>query len=239
MAVLLLLHPLPLLGQTSGWSERFLVVASGTFQGTSTKFTDTLTFTELVEEGRVDSGYRIESGPSFDGLAAVRLIGNFGVGVGVSYFTRRDVAQVEAQIPHPFFFNRHRTVSGEIPARRTEVAGHLQAVYLQPITRAFYALLSVGPSRVTVDQTLVSRVAYTHEYPFDTATFQSADTSRARERANGFTVGADLTWRVWRAVGLGGGVRFIRAHVDLPSRGHDVTVDVGGTQVGGGVRLRF
>ena len=237
---MLILAPTAARAQPSGWTERFLVSASGAFQGTRTDFRDAITFTEFVEEGRIDTGYEVESGPALDGLAAVRLFGNFGVGVGVSYFTRRDAAALEARVPHPFFFDRHRSVSSGIPgARRTEIAAHLQAVFLQPLTSAFDLLLSGGPSLVTVEQTLVSRIEYAHTFPFDEATFQSAGTRRDRQRGVGVNVGADLTWRGWRHVGIGGGVRFIDAQVDLRSEGHDVEVDAGGLQGTVGLRLRF
>lgn len=235
-----LVCPEPAAAQPTGWSERFLISASGAFQGTATDFSDSITFTEFVEEGRINTGYEVDTGPAFDGLVAVRLVGNFGVGVGVSYFTRRDAAQVDARVPHPFFFNRHRTVGGEVPSiRRSEVAAHLQAVYLQPITRTFDLLVSGGPSVVTVEQTLVSRIEYAHAFPFDDATFQSAGTRRERERVAGFNVGADLTWRLWRRVGIGGGVRVIRARADLLSTGHDVQVDAGGVQGSLGIRAKF
>ena len=101
-------------------------------------------------------------------------------------------------------------------------------------------MLSAGVSVFSVTQGLVTDVVFTDAYPFDTATFASATTTSLSKTATGVNVGADITWKLSRNVGVGGLVRFAKASVTLaPSAGNSTTIDVGGVQVGGGVRFAF
>ena len=109
-----------------------------------------------------------------------------------------------------------------------------------PLTHWFHLLLSGGPSFFNVSQDLVTRVEYTHAFPFDTATFRSATTDGDSGSAVGFNAGADVTWMFSRLAGVGGGFRYAKAEVDLTaSEGNGVAVDVGGFQALGGLRIAF
>jgi hypothetical protein len=174
-----------------------------------------------------------------DAGVVVRVKGHLGVGVAVSYATVDADADVAAEIPHPFFFSQSRRVTGAASANRTETTTHIDAVWMVP-SRTVDVLVSAGPSLFNVTQTLVTDVLYSDTYPYDVASFGSASTTRVSETATGFHVGADVTLNVSAHLGVGALVRFSRASaIFVAGTGNSVTVDLGGVQAAGGLRLRF
>ena len=186
----------------------------------------------------------MQGGFIFDAGGGYRLWKNLAAGVAVSYFTRSDSASTTSSFPHPFFFNQPRAVAGDAAGvTRTETAVHVQAMYLVnpggPGGR-LRVVLSGGPSFFTVEQDLVTEVTITETFPYDTATFASAQTSREKGSAPAFNVGADVMWMFNRRFGVGGLVRFARTSVDLDAPGgRTISMDAGGIYAGGGIRVLF
>ena len=81
---------------------------------------------------------------------------------------------------------------------RSETAVHVQAMYLINPGGRLRLVLSGGPSFFDVQQDLVTEVTITETYPFDTAAFASAKTSREQGSAVTFNVGADVMWMLNR-----------------------------------------
>jgi hypothetical protein len=76
--------------------------------------------------------------------------------------------------------------------------------------------------------------------PFGTVTVRQATVVVADESKTGFNIGVDGTYRVTDIVGVGGFMRFSGTDVDLDlPGGGTVNVDVGGFQMGAGLRVRF
>ena len=173
------------------------------------------------------------------GLTVMLVQGRLGASVSVSSASRRFGGDVTAQIPHPFFFNTPRPVSGSVARLlNTEAAVHLDATYELRTSARFDLLGFIGPSIFRVTQDLVSDITYTDSYPYDTATFTSAPTTRMSATTLGFNLGADLTWKASRRVGVGALVRYAHGSARLtPSAGNNVSTTVGGLQVGGGLRF--
>ena len=151
------------------------------------------------------------------------------------------MASTTSSFPHPFFFNQPREVTGDATGvNRTETAVHVQAMYLVNPGGRLRVVLSGGPSFFNVEQDLVTEVTITETFPYDTATFASAQTSRKKGSAAAFNVGADVMWMLNRTFGVGGLVRFSRASVDLDAPGNrTISVDAGGVYAGGGIRILF
>jgi hypothetical protein len=221
--------------------RRAYLSANGSYQATSTDFGDSVAFTEFLEEARVESSYSVGAGPQLDLAGVVRLWRLVGVGAGVTRFSRTGRASVAAQIPHPFFFDRPRSIEGEAAGlKREELAVHVQAVVFLPAGERFSVALFGGPSLFNVKQNLISRVEYVQLYPYDTAEFSGTQTGRGSESSLGFNAGADVGYFFGRNVGVGGVIRFSRAAIDVTSAdGDPVTLDAGGFQTGAGLRLRF
>ncbi len=222
------------------WTDDFWLTLNGAVQVTTQSFSQAGTFEEFQETGSFNADYKTKIAPGFDAGLAYRIHGNFGVGVAVSFVDGKADVDVDAQIPHPFFFNQPRPVSGQSSAKRRETGIHFQAVYVVPVNKTFHIMLSGGPSAIIVEQNVVDDVAYTHEFPYDAATFDTAVTSRVKKTVPGVNVGADFTWKLNERFGVGGLVRYAWANADLrASDRNSVSTTAGGLVTGGGLRVFF
>ena len=204
-------------------------------------YREVLSAAAAQERVRLESDYRYRTGPLFDVSGGMRIAPYFALGAGISWLNAEETATVSAQLPHPLFFNRNRSISGvSSPLARSEMAVHLQALVVVPATNSLTVMGFAGPTFFNVEQQLVTDVNFTHAYPFDTATFSSAVASRESGSAIGFNLGADVAWYFTAHVGIGGFTRYSRATLELPSAGNE-TLDIraGGLHTAGGLRLRF
>ncbi len=231
------------------WESRGFVTINGGYQAT-TDFADNVVFTRasrnglvwlFVEEGDFDAGYSRATGLVFDVSSGVRVWRSLAVGVGVSVFDRNDDASVVARLPHPFFFDQHREVSGVAPGlTRKELAVHLQAIWTVPVNDRVDLAVFGGPTFFDVTQDLLTEIEFTESFPFDTATFTGAATREQSKSGVGFNVGVDVAFYFSGHVGVGWLARFSRASINFASQdGDTITVDAGGVQIAGGLRLRF
>ena len=220
---------------------RVFIDINGGLQATSTAFTDNIVFTEFVEQGDFDATYAVDSGSIIDIGGGVRLPMNLGIGIGFSRFEKSHDARVDARIPHPFFFNRDRSISGSAPnLTRMETAVHVQLRWFAPSRSRVALSFFGGPTFFNVTQGLVTAVGFSQSYPFDVAVFTSAATNEQSKSAVGYNVGADVGFFFSRHVGVGALVRFSGASIDLVAEDAGrVAVDTGGFHAGGGLRLRF
>lgn len=225
--------------QQSAWESRGFVSVNGIYQATATNFSDNITFIEFVEQGDLDTRYKLDAGPLFDIGGTVRVWRNLGVGVNVSAFQRNDDASMTARIPHPFFFNRDRQISGSQGVKRKERAVHIQGIWVVPVSRSLEFAVYGGPTFFSVEQDLVTKVLFAHEYPYDSARFTGTNVDNRTKSKFGFNLGVDVGFYFSRNVGVGWLARFSRASINLPSEDDMVSVDAGGFQTGGGLRLRF
>jgi hypothetical protein len=237
MTVCALLGAMPAAAQPL---PRFTISVNGGYQPSTTSFDDRFTFDLNRETASVDTDYSVDAGPLFDAGVGFRIWKGLGAGIAISRFSVDSAGQAEATLPHPLFFQRNRQISGETTGITREETGiHIQAQYQLPPFGNVYVTLAGGPSVLDIQQSIVTDVNFTEEFPYDTATYVGVDSQRVSGTATGFNAGADVRWMFTRNVGVGGLVRYTRAAVDLTRNNRTVTVDAGGMQVGGGVRLAF
>jgi hypothetical protein len=240
MAAVTLAAPRAVGAQPAEREGRLLFGATGGFQATQSEFTDRFTIDRHAESGSLDANYEVRRAASFDGSLGVRLWRRLGAGVAVSRFQDSIDVPLAARVPHPFFFDRHRSVEGIAGGlRRTETGIHMQAMFLLPVARRLHVVLSGGPSVFVVEQRLVSDVVYIEEYPYDVAAFGGSAVQTAHEHAFGFNAGLDAIVPIARHLGVAGGLRFARAAVSLPSVGDPIDAHAGGLQLGAGLRVFF
>jgi hypothetical protein len=239
-ATLLLTSPVTVLAQTVA-SERWFVSVNGAYRVDAQDFRDGATFLVSAEEGRFDSDYTVKSGPMIDVAGGVLIRPRIGVGVGVSHYRRSTPAALVASVPHPFFFDRPRAVSGEVSGlTREELGVHVQARGVFPVGQKLAITLFGGPSYFGVSQDVVTQLVYADAYPFDEASFRSAGTASGSQSALGVNAGGDVAVFVTPRAGIGFSVQFAGANVDLPSANAGSTrVRAGGVSTGAGLRLRF
>jgi hypothetical protein len=184
---------------------------------------------------------RVEQAPAgfFDAGMRVRVSRTVSIGAVAFFTTSPADGSIEAQVPHPLYFNRPRAIGGDLTnLSRSEAGVHAELVYPVMVARRREVTVFGGPSYIRPTRELPVDVRYSESYPYDTATFSSAATAMASAGALGFNVGLDATWRVSRALRAGGLVRYSRATATLAlGSGNDVTVRAGGLQLAGGLRI--
>ncbi len=220
-------------------NEKVFFSAGGLFQVNSNDFTDTATIRRNAENGRLETAYDVGGGVAFEASGSYLVWKQLAVGVGLTLFSSSTTTEIDAQVPHPFFFNTPRTVTGEFDGDRSETAVHVQARWLVPINTNMTVTVFGGPSFFSVKQDIVSDFEYSESYPFDTATFTRAIASSQSESAIGFNVGGDVSYFFTPNVGVGGMVQYSGATVEMTVPSGTADVKAGGLQVGGGIRLRF
>jgi len=237
VVVLVLLAGCPAAARAqSSWRDRGYIAIGGWYQPVGTTFTDQVHPIIDVEAADIDTEYDTGSTGGFDVGGGVRVWRNLAIGAQVSRFSKSGSASVDARIPHPLFFRQPRTVTGDAGAlAHDETAVHVRLLWMVPIRERLQLGLSGGPSWFDIKQDLVTTVTVTQTYPFDSATFASATSARQTGSHAGFNAAADLSYILRPHVGVGLEVGVSRARVPLDN----VTVDVGGLHIGGGLRFRF
>jgi hypothetical protein len=215
--------------------QRVIVSANASYLSASRTFDDSRTFDLNLETARFDASYDVQPSVGADVGVFVRVWRGLAAGVAfTSYIDSRDI-ELSASLPHPLLFDRPRTIQGTVGGDHEETAAHLQVAYIVPIGKKLEAVVFGGPSFFTVKQSVVTAVRFSETYPYDEASFTTADVETEEANKTGFNVGADVAYYFTRNVGVGGIIRFSAAKTTF-SLGD---VDAGGALVGGGVRLRF
>lgn len=222
-------------------APKVMISVNGGAQVSSHKFTQTSTLRVNQEDGSVEADYTSKGAPLFDVGGGVKLQDRLWVTVAFSSFSKKSGADVSARIPHPLVFNQLRSVDGTISGvTHKETAVHADAMWTLPVPGKLNVGVFAGPTFFSVGQDLVSSVAYTETYPFDSATFTGAPTTRGKKSVVGFNAGADVSMFLTERLGVGGLVRFSGATAKIGTPlGGSVSVKAGGLEVGGGIRLRF
>ena len=221
-----------------GWKDRGYVFVNGAYQAGGSSFSETFTFDKYLEQASIETDYPAKNAPGFDAAGAYRAWKSLAVGVAVSYIPTSTTGSVSGTIPHPFHYDTPRPVSGTAAIDRSETAVHVLAAWVVPVGRKIQLTLSGGPSIFMVSQSLVDSAPYDEAYPYDEATLRDPVVTDVSKTAVGFNAGLDVGYYFTPTVGVGGGVRFARATVDLPIHGSSVSTDAGGVQALVGLRFR-
>jgi len=222
--------------------DRAYVDVDGSYQSHTFSFSDTRQDAWLQETASWTADYDVNSGPSLLVGGGVRVWRQLIVRAGYSEFSDTNAALITGTVPHPFFFNQNRSISGtEGALKQREDVIDIGAAWLIPINRRLDVRAFGGPSFFQLKRDLLTDVTYRDEYPYDTAEFSGVSRTQIKDSTVGFHVGADVTYRITGVLGVGGTVRYSHATFTLtsPADAASMSIDAGGLQVGGGLRLRF
>jgi len=238
--------------QVVNWQDRGFVNVNVGGQTQSHDFDARTPFPLYGETGIVEATHEIGGGAFFDISGGVRLASvltafggplwrNVGIGIGYSRFQNTDDVTVRATLPHPQFFDRPRSASTEATGlEHSESAVHVFGLWMFPLSDKIDLAVFLGPSFYSVKQDIVTDVQIPRP---EVAPFPPILTGVTRtpadENAVGVNFGVDWSYLVTPQVGGGVFLRYSRASVDLPAAGADVSTDVGGFQIGVGLRARF
>jgi len=231
----------PTLADAQFVDDRYRVSISGGLQGAGSGITQTLTITKNVENTTLTAVAPFDRAVVIDGGGWGRIRGRFGARVAFSRMSRTADARVSGTIPHPFYYEHGRAISGTQPgADERESALHVDLAVLAAATPTLELTVFAGPTWFWTSQDLVTNVSYSESYPYDTATYSSAALVSQSATKAGVNAGADITWFMSEHLGVGGLIRFSRATVTY-SAGTDnsASARVGGMQATAGLRVSF
>lgn len=226
--------------QRGTWQERGFILVNGGYQVLSHDFETASTFRANLEDANLTTDYEVKGGPTFEVAGGIGVWRRLTVGVGLNRFSRSTPSTLSGSVPHPFFFNRPRAVTGDVTGlKHDELAVHVQARATAPIGSRLQVAAFGGPSWFQVTQGIVTNFTWSESYPFDEASFASATTERATGSKLGFNAGADVAFFFTRQMGVGGGIQYSSATVELEGAGSVQEAKAGGVNMGVGLRLRF
>ena len=211
------------------------------YRATSITFDDSAAPVINLEPASISVKYAVPSAISFSAGAGWRVWKQLGVGVNVTRYSGEGDAEIDASIPHPFVFAQGRAIEGTVGGlKRDELSVAMQIRGVVPVSTRMSLTVFGGPAWISATQATVTGIHYTDSYPYDTASFQSADLGSSKQSGLGVGVGADLAYFFSKQIGVGFGARFLTANVDLAGMsGTTVKSKVGGVDVAGGLRVRF
>jgi len=223
-------------GQASAQESRVTASINFGAQARSGDFTQRLTPTIYDELALIDISQTFESGPLFDIGGGVTLFGNLGVGLSYSRTAGDGVASVAAQIPNQLFYDQPRGASASADGLdHTENAVHLQVFYRYAASPKIDVTVGIGPTFFSVKQQLIDGIDVTEPTPTI-----SAKVVEASDSPVGVNFSADLTYMVTKSMGAGVLLRYAAGSGDFATpSGSSVSLDVGGFQFAGGLRVRF
>jgi hypothetical protein len=227
------------------WIDRGYVNVNVAFDSGSGSLNDSVTFRLYDDNGTKSVAAEQDSGSLFDFAVGARVWRNVSAGIGFHRGSTSDDALVTAVVPSPVSFTlpaRTATVTVS-DLERTERAIHLQVGYMLPLNDKVDVLILGGPSFFHLTQDVVSDVTIAEVgSPFTAVNATPVVTERSHS-VTGANIGADVTYKLRDtgtvAVGLGGFFRYSGAGASVIVMQTDVDSDVGGVQVGFGVRVRF
>jgi hypothetical protein len=199
-----------------------------------------------------ESHYQTPSGVFLDGGGGWLFSRRFGAGLSFSRSGGSGAASFSMTRPHPYFYNSSLTKIGTSPGLgQVQRSVHISAVMTPDFGRDYDLMLFAGPSRIYVDQELITGVDISETIQGEAYDFAInrpvISDGKVCACAWGFHVGADASRFLTERFGIGGMIRYSRAKVDLQNAasiaiGGDagsVEFTAGGLTIAGGLRLRL
>jgi len=216
------------------------VLLNGAYNGSTLAFSSSRQTVLYLEDATLASDYAGKSGPALELGGIYGLTRHLGIGASVEIFQGENRVRYNDTLPHPVFFERPRRLKGDLGGLTyRELALHLDLVYtvvLDSVTVDAYG----GPTFFRTDSDLLSDVAFTETFPYNSVTFRSAEVEELKGDALGYNVGAGVSYWLSRRFGLGFNVRFHRGRVKLaPADEVGIEFNAGGLRAGGGLRFLF
>lgn len=215
------------------WTDRaFAALSTGIQVGTS-GVSSTQTFELYGEEASLLSQQDVKGGLFFDGHAGYRVWNNVALGVGVTFSQAKADAALTGTIPDPIFFSSPRSTTATVAdLAHREVWISALATWVLPVTDKLDVFVSGGPAFVQVEQELPSSATITEPGPV----VAEVGVTKFSKSGLGFVAAADVRYMITSRIGLGALAKFSASKVDLTE---GTSMDVGGFQLGGGLRIKF
>ena len=204
-------------------------------------FTDHRVIKTNAEDGSFDASYTNPNATGFDVAGGIRLWKYLGARIGVSHYSSDSAADVALSVPHPFFFQRPRTLSscsGWRSAQRDvgprACDGDIRCQQAPATIGVWRPVVPEHDARDDHRRALHGRVPLRRHHArsgaHDGEQRVTGDVRRRRRRVVYFT----------KTVGVAGTIEFASANSTFATAsGGSVTMTSGGPRVGVGLSIRF
>ena len=226
-----------LTGQTPRGESRIEVGLAFAQTIGASNFSASQSIREYAEDGTFKSSYKVGGSPGGGFDLQYNVSGKFGVRLGAQTFSRKSTGTFEAQLPHPFFFLRPRSVSGtKGDLGFSEAAYSLTGVY-RAGSGKWRVNFEGGPAYFSVNATVAEKVTYGEVYPYDTATFSGIVSVKRKASPFGFAVGLEIGRELAKSVSVVAQGRFTQGSGDIDVNGQKIHIKAGGAQARLGLRI--
>lgn len=222
----------PALAQVQWTDKAFAGISAGIQIGTS-GVTSSQTFELYGEEASLLSQQDVKGGLFLDGQFGYKVWNNVALGVGVTFTQAKADAAITGSIPDPIFFSSPRAATATVAdLTHREIWVAALATWVMPVTDKIDVFISGGPAFVQVQQELPSSATISEPGP----SIGEVGLTSFSKSGIGFVAAADMRYMITPRFGLGALAKFSASKVDI-SEG--TTMDVGGFQLGAGIRMKF
>jgi len=209
-------------------------------QFTKHAFDTAVSMAIYAEDTTIQQTYRVGPGTRFDVGGGARIAGRFMLGGALSRRTADVSVHVSGSVPHPFFFNQLRPVSGDDVVQAREIDIHIQALVLLVDAPGWLVAFGGGPTVVRLSQDVATGLELDDTYPFTSVGITSVTTTRVTGLALGGHAALVVSRRIGNHLALGMDVLWSQTRVKLkPPAGNTIPVRTGGVQAGAALRLLF
>lgn len=224
----------------TGEERRLRIIANVSYNLASRSMSETITFTQFLEQGTSNRSYEIGNGVAFDFGAIYSITAAIGIMGSFEIFNGTQDGNVDVSSPHPLFFDQNRVASDQLSGLDyKEQALHIDFVYSFDTDKITVDLFG-GPSFFFTETELIDEGRFESAYPFDDITLVSTTTTNVKDNPIGFNAGAAVTYWFSEILGAAFQARYTQAGVSLDrAGGAALEFDAGGFRVGGGIRLLF
>ena len=229
--------------------RRFLFGGNIGIRTTVNQRTDRANFMLFAETGRFAATQKLGPAMVYDVSFSSRLWRQFSVGTNVSYASMTSTTSIEAQVPHPFFFEFPRTARSQITGlQHGELAVHLQGQFRVPLGNRLSLMVFAGPTIFKGRQDLIATIKTTENgFPFDKVNIVSHNSQTVTVTGLGYNVGFDFTYfgflgrsEILDRFGASLMYRFSRATPSVRfAQEYQPGLELGGTHILGGLRIAF
>lgn len=216
------------------WTDKAFVNVTGGAQAGSHTLATAAKFDLYDEQGTLNSSQSVKGGGFFDVSGGYKVRKNLAAGIGYSWSGSKKDAALTALVPDPRVYDQFRTVSATAADQKhTENAIHLFAAWMVPVTDKVDVGIQAGPSIFMVKQDIPSALSVSEPGP----TVSQVTSDGSSKTGVGFNLGLDVTYLMSKRWGIGALARYTGGSVNFKDSTDNL--NVGGFQIGAGVRFRF
>ena len=198
--------------------------------------------------------YNVTAGMAYDAGAAVRVWGPLGLGVELANIRTKTSTDIKADLPHPVFLGLARRLTASVAGVvRRERAVHMQGQYWRELWGTLFVRVFGGPTLFRLRHDLVSGIDTADGPTADDVTLTGHRRITQRRADFGYNFGLDVSYFGLQRLGflgsyaildrmaLGFVVRYSQgtSAIQLSEGTVQPEYELGGTHLGGGLRLAF